>query len=133
MKYKTNNNVCYSSKYHVVWCTKYRRYVISDDVEQRLKEISHEVCRERKADLIEIECEGDHVHILLEVDPQYGIHRLVKQIKGRTSKLLRAEFPSIKSRLPTLWTNSYFVSTVGGAPIEAIKKYIQSQKMGDIR
>lgn len=70
----------------------------------------------------------DHVHLLVEVDPQYGIHRLVKQIKGQTSRILRQEFQSIKSRLPTLWTNRYFVSTVGGAPVAMIKQYIENQK-----
>ena len=70
----------------------------------------------------------DHVHLLVEVDPQYGIHRLVRQIKGRSSRLLRHEYPWLKSRLPSLWTNSYFVSTVGGAPLEVIKQYIENQK-----
>jgi putative transposase len=70
----------------------------------------------------------DHVHLLVEVDPQYGIHRLIKQIKGISSRVLRHEFPKIKSRLPTLWSNSYFVSTVGGAPLAIIKQYIENQK-----
>ena len=70
----------------------------------------------------------DHVHLLIEVDPQYGIHRLIKQIKGISSRVLRQEFPKIKSRLPTLWSNSYFVSTVGGAPLAIIKQYIENQK-----
>jgi putative transposase len=68
------------------------------------------------------------VHLLVEVDPQYGIHKLVKQIKGATSRTLRLEFSQIKSRLPTLWTNSYFVSTVGGAPLAMVKQYIENQK-----
>jgi putative transposase len=66
--------------------------------------------------------------LLVEVDPQYGIHRLIKEIKGTSSKALRSEFASIKSRLPTLWSNSYFVSTVGGAPLSVIKQYIENQK-----
>jgi putative transposase len=70
----------------------------------------------------------EHVHLLGEVDPQYGIHRLVRAIKGRSSRLLRQEFPWLRSRLPTLWTNSYFVSTVGGAPLEVVKQYIENQK-----
>jgi putative transposase len=70
----------------------------------------------------------DHVHLLVGVDPQYGIHRLVKQIKGRSSRLLRDEFPRLKRRLPTSWTNSYFVATVGGAPLEIIKQYIANQR-----
>jgi len=71
---------------------------------------------------------SDHVHLLVEVDPQFGIHRLIKLMKGRSSKLIRAEFAWIKSRLPTLWTNSYFVSTIGGAPLEVVKQYIEQQK-----
>ncbi len=70
----------------------------------------------------------DHVHLLVEVDPQFGIHRAVKHIKGKTSFALRSEFPTLKTKIPTLWTNSYFVSTVGGAPLEIIKQYIQSQE-----
>ena len=70
----------------------------------------------------------DHVHLLIEVYPQYGIHKLVKQIKGLSSRTLRKEFPNVKSRLPTLWTNSYFVSTVGGVPLALIKGYIENQK-----
>lgn len=128
-KYKSNNNVVYSCKYHVVWCVKYRRKVLSAAIEHRLKEIVQSVCEERASELFEIECDKDHVHILIEVDPQYGVHKLVKQIKGRSSRLLRQEFPELVKRLPTLWTNSYFVSSVGGAPLSVIKQYIQNQKI----
>lgn len=128
MNYKTNNNVCYSCKYHVVWCPKYRRNVIVDAVDFRLKEIIRQVCDERRSAIIEIETMPDHVHLLVECDPQYGIHRLIKQIKGRSSRLLRAEFRHIKSRMPTLWTNSYFVATIGGAPLSVIKRYIENQR-----
>lgn len=87
-----------------------------------------QVCQEIQVEIIEMEIMPDHVHLLLEVDPQFGIHRAVKTIKGRTSRVLRQEFPQLKTKLPTLWTNSYFVSTVGGAPLEIIKKYIEGQK-----
>jgi putative transposase len=70
----------------------------------------------------------DHVHLLLDCDPQFGIHRLVRGIKGRTSHVLRKEFQMLRTRIPTLWTNSYFVSTVGGAPLAVIKQYIENQK-----
>ena len=70
----------------------------------------------------------DHVHLLLEVDPQFGIHKAVKTIKGKTSRILRQEFHWLTTKLPTLWTNSYFCSTVGGAPLEIVKQYIESQK-----
>lgn len=125
---RSNNNVVYRCAYHVVWCPKYRRPVIEGDVDTRLKQIIREVCAERECNLIELETMPDHVHLLVECDPQYGIHRLVKQIKGRSSRLLRDEFPSIKSRLPTLWTNSYFVATVGGAPLETVKEYVANQR-----
>lgn len=128
MKYKRNNNVVYSCKYHVVFCSKYRRPVLVDGVDERLKEIALEVADEMGFDIIEMEVMPDHVHMLLEVDPQLGIHRAVKRIKGRTSHDLRAEFPWLKSRIPTLWTNSYFVSTVVGAPLAIVRQYIENQK-----
>lgn len=128
MSYKSNNNVYYSCKYHVVWCPKYRRKVLVDKVECRLKEVVEEVCLELNVEIIEMEIMPDHVHLLLEVDPQFGIHRAVKAIKGKTSRVLRSEFVSLRSRLPSLWTNSYFVSTVGGAPLAVIKQYIENQK-----
>ena len=128
MKYKSNCNVVYSCKYHVVWCPKYRRPVLVEGVEVRLKSLIVETCSKMNVDIIEMEIMPDHVHLLIEVDPQFGIHRAVKQIKGVSSRVLRQEFSWLKSRIPTLWTNSYFVSTVGGAPLAVIKKYIENQK-----
>jgi len=128
VQYKSNNNVVYSCKYHVVWCPKYRREVLVGDVETRLKQIIRGVAEQRQAEIIELEVMPDHVHLLIEVDPQYGIHRLIKQVKGISSRVLRSEFRQLRSRIPTLWTNSYFVSTVGGAPLKVIKQYIESQK-----
>ena len=128
MEYKSNRNVVYSCKYHVVWCPKYRRKVLTDEIATRLKELIIETAEGINADVIEMEVMPDHVHLLIEVDPQYGINKAVRHIKGVSSHVLRSEFPSLKSRLPTLWTNSYFVSTVGGAPLPAIKQYIENQK-----
>lgn len=125
---RSNNNIVYRCTYHVVWCPKYRRKVIGGRVEQRLKEIIIGVCAERDAPVVEIETMPDHVHLLVIVDPQFGIHRLVKLVKGRSSRLLRAEFPHLKSRLPTLWTNSYFVATVGGATLDVVKRYVENQR-----
>jgi putative transposase len=125
---RSNNNVVYRCTYHVVWCPKYRRKVLTDAVDVRLKQIIREVCAERDAPIIELETMPDYVHLLVGCDPQYGIHRLVKQIKGRSSRLLRQEFPHLKSRMPTLWTNSYFVATVGGATLEVVKQYVENQR-----
>jgi putative transposase len=128
MKYKSNNNVVYSCKYPVVWCPKYRRSVLINGVDARLKELIKETCVHLHVEIIELEVMPDHVHLLMEVDPQFGVHRAVKQIKGYSSRILREEFPWLKSRLPSLWTNSYFVSTVGGAPFSVIRQYIENQK-----
>ena len=125
---KINNNVVYSCRYHVVWCPKYRRKVLVDGVDERLKEIAHAVAEEMRFEIIEMEVMPDHVHMLVEVDPQLGIHKAVKRIKGRSSHDLREEFPWLRRRLPSLWTNSYFVSTVGGAPLAAARRYIEDQK-----
>ena len=126
--FKTNKNIVYSCKYHVVWCPKYRRKVLTGNIEERLKEIIIKKARELKSEIIELEIMPDHVHLLIEVDPQFGIHKLVKNIKGYTSKILRQEFKELRTKIPTLWTNSYFVSTVGGAPLSIIKQYIENQK-----
>jgi putative transposase len=126
-KVRSNNNVVYRCTYHVVWCPKYRRPVIVGDVAERLEQIVREVCVEHDAPIIELETMPDHVHLLVVCDPQYGIHRLIKRVKGRSSRVLRQEFPSLRSRLPTLWTNSYFVATVGGAPLAIVKQYIADQ------
>ncbi len=128
IKYKSNNNVVFSCKYHVVWCPKYRRDVLVGGADLRLKEIIRQVCSETDSEMLEMEVMPDHVHLLVEVDPQFGVHHLVKLIKGRSSRLLRQEFRWCRTRLPSLWTNSYFVSTVGGAPLEIIKQYIEQQK-----
>jgi putative transposase len=127
-KFKSNRHVLYSCKYHVVFCPKYRREVLVGGVDKRLKEIIYQVAKELGCEVLELEVMPDHVHILCEVDPQFGIHKFVKRVKGRSSRLLRQEFPQVKSRLPTLWTHSYFVSTVGGAPIAILKQYIENQK-----
>jgi putative transposase len=125
---RSSNNVVYRCTYHVVWCPKYRRTVIGGRMAERLKEIIREVCGERDAPIVELETMPDQVHLLVVCDPQFGIHRLVKQIKGRSSRLLREEFPYLRSRLPTLWTNSYFVATVGGATLEIVKRYVENQQ-----
>ena len=111
---RTNSNIAFRCAYHVVWCPKYRRKVIGGRMEIRLKEIIAEVVTERGAWLIEMETMADHVHLLVEVDPQLGVHKLVKAIKGRSSRVLREEFPWLKSKLPSLWTNSHAAPATNG-------------------
>jgi putative transposase len=125
---RSNANITFQCAFHVVWCPKYRRRVLGGRLAERLKEIIREVVDDKGAWLVELEVMPDHVHLVVEVDPQFGVHRLVKAIKGRSSGVLREEFPHLKSRLPTLWTNSYFVATVGGAPLDVVKEYVENQK-----
>ena len=127
-RFRSNHNVVYSCQYHLVWCPKYRRKVLVDGVDTRLKEIVAEVAEELSVEVIELEVRPDYVHLFCFVDPQFGVHRFIKRLKGRSSRLLRQEFPWLKSRIPTLWTHSYFVATVGGAPLAVVKQYIEQQK-----
>ncbi len=90
----------------------------------RREQIIHEVCQEHPYEVLSLEIMPDHVHLLVECDQPFGIHRLVK---GRSS---RQEYPVLKTCMPTLWTNSYFVSTVGRAPLSVIKQSIENQKHG---
>lgn len=126
--YKSNNNIVYDCKYHVIWCPKYRKPVLKGDVEKMLKNILPFKAETIGADIIEMETDKNHVHLLISCDPQYGIHRVVKQLKGFSSKVLRDNFPHLKSTMPSMWTNSYFVGTVGSVSLEVVKQYIESQQ-----
>jgi len=119
--------VFFACHFHVVWCPKYRRKVLIGPIETRLKQIIHEVRAAHQAEIEELEVLPDRVHLLVSVDPQFGIHRLMKLVKGRSSRFLRQEFRVLKRKLPTLWTNSYYVGTTGGAPLALIKQYIEQQ------
>ena len=124
----SNKNIVFRCTFHVVWCTKYRRKLLTPEVEARIKQIAAEVAEETRCTIREMEGNLDHFHMLVDCDPQFGIHRFVKAVKGRSSRLLRQEFSPLRTRVPTLWTNSYFVATVGGAPLAVIKQYIENQK-----
>ena len=121
MTYKSKRNVFYSCTSHIVWCPKYRRKVVLEQIAVRLEQIIRQVCAEHEAEVLSLEIQPEHVHVLVECDPQFGIHRLVRSIKGRSSRYMRQEFPVLKRKLPTLWTNSSCVSTVGGAPLAVMK------------
>jgi putative transposase len=106
----------------------YRRKVLLPPIDERLKQIIREAFEEHRAKIEELEVLPDHAHLLVSVDPQFGIHRLVKLIKGRSSRWLRQEFPALNRTLPSLWTNSYCVGTSGGAPLSIIKQDLEQQK-----
>lgn len=127
-EYHSNHNVVYSCHYHVIWCVKYRRKLLKDGIDSRLKELLLEQAVKMNFCIDEMEVMPDHIHLLISVDPQFGIHRAVKALKGYSSRFLRQEYPFLKQKVPTLWTNSYFVTTAGGVSLDVIQKYIQNQK-----
>lgn len=127
-KYKSDDHMVYSCQYHVVFCPKYRRSVLTDGIDLRLKELIKEKQSEYQYEILDMEVMPDHVHLLLDVNPKIGVVDIVNRIKGYSSHILRAEFPSLKSRLPTLWTRSKFISSVGAVSLEVVKKYITEQK-----
>jgi len=114
--------------YHVIFCPKYRRSVLTDNIANRFKELVTEKQEVYKYQVLEMEVMPDHVHMILDVNPKIGIYTVVSKIKGYTSKTLRQEFPELKSKLPTLWTHSRFISSVGNVSLEVVKKYIENQK-----
>ena len=131
---RTNAKVSFQCGYHIVWCTQYRAAVIDEAVGERLKEVVSEVLTEKGAWLVEVKVAANHVYLVVEVAPQLGVHRLVKAMKAASSRALRQEFPSLRSRLPSLWTNSYHVSTVGSpASAAMVAQYVSAQPTRDSR
>ena len=127
-RYAKNAGAVFSLKYHLVWCPKYRRPVLTDDVSTRLIEIIRDVAAEIDAVVHVHEIMPDHVHLFVESDPRWSVAEIVNRIKGASSRILRSEFPLLKSRLPTLWSRSYYAGTVGSVSEETVRHYIESQK-----
>ena len=127
-KYKSDSHMIYSCQYHIIFCPKYRRKVLNNGIETRFKEIVLENQIKFKYTVLEMEIMEDHVHLLLDINPKIGVYDVTNRIKGLTSKILRNEFPQLKSRLPSLWTRSKFISSVGSVTLEVVKKYIENQK-----
>ena len=111
----------------MIWCTKYRRKVLDTEIQNRLKQLIYNQQDEYEYNIREMETQSEHIHLLIEIPPIHSIDKIVGKIKGYTSKVLREEYPSLKSRLPSLWTRSKFVSSCGGVTLKVIKDYIESQ------
>lgn len=127
-KYTFTHSLVYSCQYHIIFCPKYRRKILTAGIDKRLKELIIEKQKDYSYSVLEMEIMPDHVHLLLDVNPQVGVLQVISKIKGFTAHELRKEFPSLKSRLPCLWTRSKFVSTVGAVSLETVKQYIEDQK-----
>lgn len=126
--YIHKEGLVYKNQFHVIFCPKYRRKVLVDGIDERLKEILPEEATKLQAEILSLEVMPDHVHLFLTCDPRLLLHRIIKQLKGASARRLRMEFPELKSRLPCLWTRSYFCCTVGHISEATIRRYIEMQK-----
>lgn len=127
-KYRKDSHFVYSCQYHVIFCTKYRRDVLKEGVDVRLKNLIINKENEYEYKVLELEVMPDHVHMLLDVNPKVGVYKAVSKIKGYTSNVLREEFETLRTRIPTLWTLSRFISSVGSVSLKTVKEYIEDQK-----
>lgn len=127
-RWRTNISSVYNLGYHIIWCTKYRRKVLADAVESRLKDLLQKKAKDCGWEIKQMEVMDDHVHIFIKAIPSDSVAHIASQLKGYTSHQLRAEFPNLRSRLPTLWTRSYYVESVGHISEQIIRKYIEEQK-----
>ena len=127
-RWKKSNKTVYNVKYHIIWCVKYRRKVLVDYVDKRLKELLNIKAKELNIVIEKMETNIDHIHLFINADPTQSIHWIVQQLKGYTSKILREEISSVRTRLPSLWTRSYYVETIGHISEKTILKYIEEQK-----
>lgn len=127
-RYTSSAHTIYNLGYHVVFCPKYRRRVLVDGIDDRLKELFLEKARDLDIVIEKMEVMPDHVHLFIKSKPTYAVHFVINQLKGYSSVILRREFPKLRSRLPTLWTRSYFVESIGHISEETVKRYIEEQK-----
>ena len=127
-RWKTSKTCVFNTAYHFIWCPKYRRKVLQGRIAERLKEILYEKAEELEVEIGSLEVLPDHVHLFVKAKPVHAPQFLANQFKGYSSFLLRKEFPELKKRLPTLWTRSYYVESVGHISESTIKKYIEDQK-----
>jgi putative transposase len=127
-RYARNAGAVFSLKYHVVWCPKYRRPVLVGDVAGRLRDLLAAKAVELGMTIHTLEVMPDHVHLFLEADPTLCVAEIVNRLKGYTSHVLRSEFAALRSRLPTLWSRSYYAGSVGHVSAAVVESYIAEQK-----
>lgn len=127
-RWKQSSTAVYNIGYHLIWCTKYRRKLLAREIETRLKELIYEKAASLDLEIISIEVMPEHVHLFVKASPADAPQFLIKQLKGYTSRMLNEEFPSLKTKIPSLWTRSYYCESVGRLSEGAVKRYIDSQK-----
>lgn len=126
-RWKTSKTAVFNLSYHLIWCPKYRRPVLVGKVKDRLLELLEEKAKLLEIDLVEANIQDDHVHLFVKTKPIYSPQFIVGQLKGYTSRILRFEFSQLRTRIPTLWTRSYYADSVGKLNEYTIRKYIQEQ------
>lgn len=126
--YYSDYNTVYSCQYHIIFSTKYRKKLLVNQIDIRLKELIYLKQSDYNYKVIELEIMPEHIHLLLDINPRYLIKTIISKIKGYTSKILRTEFKYLK-RYKSLWTTSIFISTVGTVSLETVKNYIENQKL----
>ena len=120
----------YSIQYHLVWCVKYRHDILHGETDADVKELLQKIALDNEIQIIEMESDKDHIHLLIDCKPQHVIPSVVKAFKGVSARLLFKKHPELKQRLwgGHLWNPSYFVATVSEHTEEQIRSYIKSQK-----
>ncbi len=126
MQYKHSRNKVFLINYHLIWCPKRRKKVLVGEIKTRLEQIINEVAKEKNIEILALEVMPDHLHLFVSSHPNILVHNLIKAFKGRSSNILRKEYPELL-KLPSLWTSSYFISTAGNVSSKTIKKYIEAQ------
>lgn len=129
MDLRNNNHSVFAIHFHLILVVKYRRKVINDEISERLKEIFRSIEGNYNIALEEWNHDIDHVHILFRSEPNSNISKFINAYKSASSRLIKKEYPSIRSRLykEAFWSQSFCLISTGGANIETIKKYIESQ------
>jgi putative transposase len=127
-RWKQSKTTIYNVSYHIIFCSKYRKKLLKDDIEIRLKNLLLEKSKEINVNIEKMEVMEDHVHLFIKAKPTASPHWIVQQLKGYTSRILRKEFSILKKRIPTLWTRSYYIETIGHISEKTIKRYIEDQK-----
>jgi len=127
-RYTHKRGIVYLNQYHIIFCPKYRRKVLVGNIEKDLKQILYDIASEKEVEVKALEIMPDHVHMFISFDPRIPLHSLIRYFKGRSSRMLREKYPELRSRIPSLWTRSYFSCTVGYLSEDAIREYIENQK-----
>jgi putative transposase len=127
-RWTTSNKAIFNISYHLIWCTKYRRKLLTDEIESRLKILLIGKAEDMGLSIVTMEIMPDHVHLFVKASPVDSPHYIVQQLKGMTSRTLRQEFPGIKKKVPTLWTRSYYCESIGHISSETVQRYIEGQK-----